>query len=587
MATTAENLRNFIDGERVSSGAETEPVLNPSTGEELARAPRSSAEEVDQAAQAARRAFEGWSQTTPAQRAEALLGIADVVEEHGDELARMEALNAGKPIEAVKDDEIGVMVDNLRFFAGAARVLEGRAAGEYLEGYTSFTRREAIGVIGQVTPWNYPLMMAIWKIAPAIAAGNTVVLKPAETTPMTTLRLAELTADILPRGVLNVVTGPGLPTGEALIDHPEVDMLALTGSVDTGKHLARTAADTLKRVHLELGGKAPVVVFDDVSLDSALETIAGTGYYNAGQDCTAATRVLASSKVYDDVVSGLAEQAQGLVIGDTLAAETTLGPVNSARQRERVEGFLERRPDRAEIVTGGKQPDRPGFYIEPTVVAGLEQDDEMIQREIFGPVITVQRFSDEAEAIDVGQQHPLRAGLLGVDARRRACAARLARAALRLRVDQRPHPARLGDAARRLQGLRLRQGPERLLARGLHGREARDGLPGVVPGGRGAAPGGVLGRSRTCVRHSPCVLAQLGPRPPGRGARACPWWGSRVPRMTLRVHERPEAAATVSVRAAKSFVRFFVFVGARSADGVSRISICSGGQRVARRSTNT
>jgi len=400
MATTVETLSNFIDGERVGSSAEeTEPVLNPATGEELAHAPRSTAQDVDNAVGAARRAFAGWSQTTPQERSQALLAIAAVLEEHGEEIARLEALNAGKPIEAVKSDEIPVMADNLRFFAGAARVLEGRAAGEYLEGYTSFTRREPVGVIGQVTPWNYPLMMAIWKFAPAIAAGNTVVLKPAETTPMTTLRLAELTAEILPKGVLNVVVGPGEPTGEALISHPDVDMLGLTGSVETGKHLARTAADTLKRVHLELGGKAPVVVFDDVALESALETIAGTGYYNAGQDCTAATRVLAAGGVYDDVVSGLAEQARGLVIGDTLAPDTTLGPVNSRRQRDRVEGFLERRPDRAEIVTGGHEPDRPGFYLEPTVVAGLEQEDEMIQREIFGPVITVQRFSDEEQAI--------------------------------------------------------------------------------------------------------------------------------------------------------------------------------------------
>jgi betaine-aldehyde dehydrogenase len=292
-----------------------------------------------------------------------------------------------------------VMADNLRFFAGAARCLEGRAAGEYMEGYTSFSRREAVGVIGQITPWNYPLMMAIWKIGPALAAGNTIVLKPAETTPITTVRMAELAADILPPGVLNVVTGRGEPTGQALISHPEVDMVSLTGSVETGKHIARTAADSLKRVHLELGGKAPVVVFDDVALESALETIAGTGYYNAGQDCTAATRVLAGAGVYDDVVNGLSEQARGLVIGDTLDSQTTLGPVNSARQRERVEGFLERRPAHAEIVTGGKQPQRPGFYLEPTVVAGLRQDDELIQREIFGPVITVQRFSDEAEAI--------------------------------------------------------------------------------------------------------------------------------------------------------------------------------------------
>jgi betaine-aldehyde dehydrogenase len=299
----------------------------------------------------------------------------------------------------VENDEIPVMVDNLRFFAGAARCLEGRAAGEYMEGYTSFTRREAVGVIGQITPWNYPLMMAIWKIGPALAAGNTIVLKPAETTPLTSLRFAQLAAEILPKGVLNVISGPGEPTGQALISHPEVDMVSLTGSVQTGKHIARTAADSLKRVHLELGGKAPVVVFDDVSMESALETIAGTGYYNAGQDCTAATRVLAHGSVYDDVVSGLAEQAQGLLIGDTLAPETTLGPVNSARQRERVEGFLERRPEHAEIVTGGKEPGRPGFYLEPTVVAGLEQDDEMIQEEIFGPVITVQRFTDEEQAI--------------------------------------------------------------------------------------------------------------------------------------------------------------------------------------------
>ncbi len=400
MSSGVQTLQNFIDGELVeSSGGESEPVLNPATGEEIARAPRSNAQDVDRAVGAARRAFEGWSRTTPQRRSEALLQIASALEEHGEEIARLEALNAGKPLAAVKSDELGVMVDNLRFFAGAARVLEGRAAGEYMEGYTSFTRREAVGVIGQVTPWNYPLMMAIWKIAPAIAAGNTVVLKPAETTPMTTLRLAELTAEILPKGVLNVVTGPGEPTGEALISHADVDMLALTGSVETGKHLARKAADTLKRVHLELGGKAPVIVFDDVGLESALETIAGTGYYNAGQDCTAATRVLASGKVYDDVVAGLAEQAKGLVLGDTLSAETTLGPVNSQRQRERVEGFLERRPGRAEIVTGGGEPQLPGFFVEPTVVAGLQQDDEMIQREIFGPVITVQRFGDEEQAI--------------------------------------------------------------------------------------------------------------------------------------------------------------------------------------------
>jgi betaine-aldehyde dehydrogenase len=399
MATTTDTLRNFIDGESIAPQGETEAVLNPATGEEMARAPISTQEEVDRAVMAARRAFEGWSNTTPAQRSAALLALADLIEEHGNEIARLEALNAGKPIEAATNDEIPVMADNLRFFAGAARTLEGRAAGEYMEGYTSMIRREAVGVIGQVTPWNYPLMMAVWKMGPALAAGNTIVLKPAETTPVTTIRFAELAADILPKGVLNVVMGPGQPTGQALISHPEVDMIGLTGSVDTGKHFARTAADTLKRVHLELGGKAPVIVFDDVSLESALETIAGTGYYNAGQDCTAATRVLAAGGVYDDVVAGLADQAKGLVIGDTLSPETTLGPVNSARQRDRVTGFLERRPGHSEIVTGGVAADRPGFFVEPTVVAGLTQDDEMIQREIFGPVITVQRFTDEAQAI--------------------------------------------------------------------------------------------------------------------------------------------------------------------------------------------
>jgi betaine-aldehyde dehydrogenase len=399
MATQLGTLSNFIDGELAPSDGELEAILNPATGEELAQAHNSTAADVDRAVRAARAAFDGWSQTTPAQRAQALLGLADAIEEHAEEIARLEALNAGKPIMAVAGDELPVMADNLRFFAGAARCLEGRAAGEYMEGYTSFTRREAVGVVGQITPWNYPLMMAIWKLAPALAAGCTIVLKPAETTPITTVRMAELAAEVLPKGVLNVVTGRGEPAGQALISHPEVDMVSLTGSVETGKQIARAAAGTLKRVHLELGGKAPVLVFDDVSMESALETIAGTGYYNAGQDCTAATRVLAAGGVYDDVVTGLAEQARGLVIGDTLAPGTTLGPLNSARQRERVEGFLERRPAHAEMVTGGKEPNRPGFYLEPTVVAGAQQEDELIQREIFGPVITVQRFTDEAQAI--------------------------------------------------------------------------------------------------------------------------------------------------------------------------------------------
>jgi betaine-aldehyde dehydrogenase len=400
-------LENFIDGAfRPALDGETEAVLNPATGEEIAQAPLSGAADIDTAVAAARRAFDSWSQTTPAARAEALLAIAGAIEEHGEELAREEAINAGKPLAAVLGDEIAVMADNLRFFAGAARCMEGRAAGEYMEGHTSIIRREPVGVIGQVTPWNYPLLMAVWKIGPALATGNTIVLKPAETTPVTTLRLAELAAEWLPAGVLNVVCGHGEPAGQALVEHPDVDMVSLTGSVDTGKRIAAAAAATLKRVHLELGGKAPVIVFDDVELDSALETIAGTGYYNAGQDCTAATRVLASAKVYDDVVAGLASQAAGFVLGDTLSPETTLGPLNSERQRSRVEGLLERRPENAELVTGGREPEGPGFFLEPAVVAGLAQDDEMIQREIFGPVITVQRFTDEAQAIAWGNGTP-------------------------------------------------------------------------------------------------------------------------------------------------------------------------------------
>jgi betaine-aldehyde dehydrogenase len=400
MATVTSTLQNFIDGQFVDPvEGQTEPVLNPATGETIAQAPLSTAADVDRAVKAARAAWDGWATTTPGERALALLKLADAIEEHAEEISELESDNAGKPINAFRDDEIPFMVDNLRFFAGAARCLEGRAAGEYMSGYTSIIRREPVGVVGQIAPWNYPLMMAVWKIGPALAAGNTVVLKPAETTPLSVLKLAEYAAEIFPSGVLNVITGHGDPAGQALVTHPDVDMVSLTGSVDTGKWIARHAADTLKRVHLELGGKAPVVVFDDVDMSTAMETIAGTGYYNAGQDCTAATRVLASAKVHDEVVAGLVEQAQGLVMGDTRSPDTTLGPLNSARQRERVEGFLERKPDHAELATGGHEPDGQGFFLEPTVVAGLKQDDEMIQREIFGPVITVQPFTDEAEAI--------------------------------------------------------------------------------------------------------------------------------------------------------------------------------------------
>src|SRR3954469_9537706 len=398
-ATGTGTFNNFIDGASVAAAeGRTTDVLNPADGKPFAQAPDSTAEDIDRAVKAARGAFGGWSNATPGERSLAILKLADAIEEHGDEIAELEARNAGKPLQAVKDDEIPAIIDPLRFFAGAARLQEGKAAGEYIDGFTSIIRREPAGVVGQIAPWNYPLMMAIWKIGPALAAGCPLVLKPAPTTPVTAVKLAELAADILPPGVLNVVTGGNDP-GKSLVEHPDVDMVSLTGSVETGKWIAEHAAKTLKRVHLELGGKAPVVVFDDVDIETALETIAGTGYYNAGQDCTAATRVLAGPKVYDDVVNGLAEQAKGLKMGDMSAPDTTLGPVNSARQRERVESFLQAKPDHAEIVTGGKEPDSPGFFLEPTVVAGLEQDDEMIQREIFGPVITVQQFSDEDQAI--------------------------------------------------------------------------------------------------------------------------------------------------------------------------------------------
>ncbi|MGW4959154.1 gamma-aminobutyraldehyde dehydrogenase [Nonomuraea sp. NPDC004186] len=399
-------LRNFIDGESTEPlEGRSAPVLDPATGETIATAPRSGPEDVELAVAAATAAFPRWSSTTPGERAHALLRLADAIEEHGGELAELESADAGKPLHVVKSDEIGTMADNLRFFAGAARCLEGRSAGEYVAGYTSMIRREPVGVVGQITPWNYPMMMAVWKIGPALAAGCTTVLKPAPTTPVTTVRLAELAAGLLPPGVLNVVVGGNEP-GAALVEHPDVELVSLTGSVETGKWVAEHAARTLKRVHLELGGKAPVVIFDDADLETALEVVAGAGFYNAGQDCTAATRVLASSRLYDDVVAGLADQAGKLVLGDTRDPGTTLGPLNSLRQRERVAGFLDRRPAHAEVVAGGRAADRPGFFYEPTVVAGLRQNDELVQKEIFGPVITVQRFETEEEAVALANGTP-------------------------------------------------------------------------------------------------------------------------------------------------------------------------------------
>ncbi len=394
-------LRNFVNGEyRDPENQTTGDIIDPSTAEVVATAPVSGAADVDAAYQAASAAFEGWSNVTPAERQKALLKIADAIEARADDLVKLEAANTGKPHALTASEEVPPMVDQIRFFAGAARVLEGRSAGEYMAGHTSWVRREPIGVIGQVTPWNYPMMMAVWKFAPAIAAGNTVVLKPSDTTPETTLLLAEIAAEFLPAGVFNVITGDR-DTGRALIEHPIPQMVAITGSVRAGMQVAGAAAADVKRVHLELGGKAPVMVFDDADLEAAAEAIAVAGYFNAGQDCTAATRVLAGPRVYDDFVSALAEQAKEAKVGMPDDEDALLGPVNSARQLSAVSGFLDRLPDHAKVAAGGSRASDlgDGFFYQPTVVADLTQDDEIIQNEVFGPVITVQRFSDEDEAL--------------------------------------------------------------------------------------------------------------------------------------------------------------------------------------------
>jgi betaine-aldehyde dehydrogenase len=399
MSTVTTTIENFIGGAFAAPGAgATEQVRNPATGDVIASAPLSDAADVDAAVAAAKGAFDGWANTVPGERALALLRIADALEERSEEICALESLNVGKPIAAMRE-EMPAIVDNLRFFAGAARVMEGKAAGEYLEGYTSMIRREAIGVVAQIAPWNYPLAMAIWKIGPAIAAGNTVVLKPSEQTPMTAALLAEVCAEHLPPGVLNVIFGHGLDAGAPLVRHKDVAMVSLTGDVGTGKQIARVAADTLKRVHLELGGKAPVLVFDDADIAAAVEGVKIAGYWNAGQDCTAASRVLAGPKVYDDFVAALAAAADSLAVGDPTSEETEMGPLISASQRDRVTGFMERAPASAERVAGGAAIDGPGHFYKPTVVAGLAQTDEMIQREVFGPVVTVQPFADEEQAI--------------------------------------------------------------------------------------------------------------------------------------------------------------------------------------------
>ena len=395
----SDRLRNFVNGEQVDakSGRLT-PVIDPSTGETYAEAPLSSPEDVDAGCQAAAAAFESWRDTTPSERSLMLWKLAEAIDSRADDFVKAEGRNTGKPLALTTSEEIPPMVDQIRFFAGAARVLEGKSAGEYMAGHTSWIRREPIGVVAQVTPWNYPMMMAVWKIAPALAAGNTVVLKPSDTTPVTTLMLAEVAGEIFPPGVFNVICGDR-ETGRELMKHPVPQMVAITGSVRAGKEVATAAAEDLKRVHLELGGKAPVIMFDDVNLAKAAEAIAIAGYFNAGQDCTAATRVLASPRIYADAVDALAEEARRTTFGGLDQPDVAFGPLNNANQLDRISGMVSRAPGHAKVVVGGQAPGGPGFFFPPTVIAGVEQHDELAQSEIFGPVITVQRFDDEDEAI--------------------------------------------------------------------------------------------------------------------------------------------------------------------------------------------
>jgi 1-pyrroline dehydrogenase len=391
---------NFIGGAWVpaKSGA-TDEVLAPATGESIAAVASSDAADVDAAVSAAALAFREWGTATPRARSEALLALADRIEDNLDELKLMEMNNVGKPASII-DFEFDLTVDNLRFFAGAARTMEAQAAGEYMEDHTSMLRRDPLGVVAGIAPWNYPLNMAIWKMGPALAAGNTFILKPSELTPLSALRLAELTEGILPAGVFNVVTGQGETAGDAIVRHPGIAMLSLTGDVNTGRLIARNAAETLKRVHLELGGKAPVVVFDDADIEAVVACLAETAYYNSGQDCTAPCRVIAGPGVFEELIAGLEAAVGALITGDPLDAATNMGPVISAGQRDRVEGMVSRAvASGARVVVGGSVLDRPGYFYAPTVVAGPAQDSELVQREVFGPVISVQRFSDEDQAL--------------------------------------------------------------------------------------------------------------------------------------------------------------------------------------------
>ena len=395
----SSSYRNFVGGAyREAEDGPMAPLVDPSTGEPYAEAPVSGPADVDAAVRVAAEAFESWKRTTPSERSLALYRIADAVEGWAEELVGQESKNTGKPRALTLREEIPPMVDQIRFFAGAARNLEGLAAAEYMQGHTSFVRREPVGVCGAVTPWNYPMMMAVWKFAPAVAAGNTIVLKPSDTTPVTALLLAEIASEFLPPGVFNVVCGDR-DTGRALVAHETPAMVSVTGSVRAGMEVAAAAAPTLKRVHLELGGKAPVIVCDDADLRAAAEGIAAAGYFNAGQDCTAATRVLVGPRAHDELLSGLVTWADLTRVGGPDTELPDYGPLNNATQLERVEGFVARAPSHASVLTGGSRVGERGYCYSPTVVSGLRQDDELIQSEVFGPVITVQQFSDEAEAL--------------------------------------------------------------------------------------------------------------------------------------------------------------------------------------------
>ncbi len=395
----AQVLRNFVNGEHVDAkSGRTSDVIDPSTGEVYAQAPVSGPEDVDAALHAATAAAGIWRDAVPAERSLALLKLADAVQARAAEIVAAECRNTGKPVALTMSEEIPPVVDQLRFFAGAARLLEGRSAGEYMHDHTSMVRREPVGVCAQVTPWNYPMMMAVWKFAPALAAGDTTVLKPSDTTPVSTVLLAEIAAEFLPPGVFNVICGDR-DTGRALVAHEIPQMVSITGSVRAGIEVATAAAAGLKRVHLELGGKAPVIVFDDADVEQAAVGIAGAGYFNAGQDCTAATRVLAGPSIAADLTAALAEQARATKVGGLDVPDADYGPLNNANQLARVQGFLDRRPSHTQVVTGGQRVGDRGYFFAPTVVSGLRQDDEMIQDEIFGPVITVQRFGSEQEAL--------------------------------------------------------------------------------------------------------------------------------------------------------------------------------------------